>query len=143
MNIATEILRIGVVCQQLKGQHDLVSFNRRKGVSTAKLRLTTTTDFLLIALGRFWGAECKFFLPSVLSPCSNRYPGQNFAYSVSELRSLQDEDHPRSCPNSFPASCQARSRTFAEWFRGGPVITGSEELCRVVIDHLRCGSLSY
>ena len=48
-DIFFEICRIVVVCQLLKDQRNLVCFDRRRGIRTAKLRLTGRTVLFLLS----------------------------------------------------------------------------------------------
>ena len=64
VNIVTEICRILVVCQLLKGPQNFVCFDRRRGVSTVELRLTGRAVLWLLSWRCTWGAVSDLFLHS-------------------------------------------------------------------------------
>ena len=49
VDIDMELSRIVVVCQLLKGQQNLVCFDRRRGILTAELRLTGMAALFLLS----------------------------------------------------------------------------------------------
>ena len=64
VNKVLEICRINVVWQLLKGQQNLVGFNRRRGVFTAELLLTGRAVLLLLSWRRTKGAVSDFYVNS-------------------------------------------------------------------------------